>query len=136
VVLRLFDDDFARRVQDAFNIDISRSVSRLCAPAFAAAMLERDVLATIPVDRHALMVAAVKVLPGSALDGAPLSRADRPESARVMAMTAAGEEWVDWSPDHRRVLAAGDEIVVVARRAGLRVLMEQATPPLAELPGI
>jgi Trk K+ transport system NAD-binding subunit len=132
VVLRLFDDDFARRVQDAFNIDISRSVSRLCAPAFAAAMLERDVLATIPVDRHALMVAAVKVLPGSALDGAPLSQADRPESVRVMAMTAAGEEWVDWSPDHRRVLTAGDEIVVVARRAALRVLLEQATPPLEE----
>ncbi|MET0423987.1 MAG: NAD(P)-binding protein, partial [Actinoplanes sp.] len=75
VVLRLFDDDFARRVQDAFNINISRSVSRLCAPAFAAAMLERDVLATIPVDRHAVLVAVVKVLAGAELDGAPLSRA-------------------------------------------------------------
>ena len=130
VVLRLFDDDFARRVEDAFDIDISRSVSRLCAPAFAAAMLEREVLATIPVDRHALLVAAVTVLPGSALDGAPLSRADRPESTRVIAMTAAGSEWVDWQPDGRRVLAAGDEFVVVARRAGLRVLLEQAAAPL------
>ncbi len=132
VVLRLFDDDFARRVQDAFNVDISRSVARLCAPAFAAAMRERDVLATIPVDRHALMVAAVTVLPGSALDGAPVGRADRPEIARVMAMTAAGEEWVDWAPDRRRVLSAGDEIVVVARRGGLRVLLEQVSPPLAD----
>jgi Trk K+ transport system NAD-binding subunit len=129
VVLRLFDDDFARRVQDAFNIDISRSVSRLCAPAFAAAMLEREVLATIPVERHALLVAAVKVLAGSELDGAPLESADRPESARVIGMTAAGAEWVDWQPDPRRVIAAGDEIVVVARRAGLRVLLDQAVPP-------
>ena len=32
VVLRLFDDDFARRVQKAFNINISRSVSRMVAP--------------------------------------------------------------------------------------------------------
>ena len=132
VVLRLFDDDFARRVQAAFNIDISRSVSRLCAPAFAAAMLERDVLATIPVDRHALMVAAVKVLAGSELDGAPLEAADTPGSARVIAMTAAGAEWVDWAPDPRRVLAPGDEVVVVARRAGLRLLSEQAAPPLQE----
>jgi Trk K+ transport system NAD-binding subunit len=130
VVLRLFDDDFASRVQDAFGIDISRSVSRLCAPAFAAAMLERDVLATIPVDRHALLVASVKVLPGSELDGAPLSRADRTESVRVIAMSAAGSDWVDWSADRRRVLAAGDDVVVVARRAGLRVLLEQASPPL------
>jgi Trk K+ transport system NAD-binding subunit len=128
VVLRLFDDDFARRVEDAFDITISRSVSRLCAPAFAAAMLERDVLATLPVDRHVLLVAAVKVLPGSELDGAPLSRADRPESARVISMSAAGEAWVDWAPDLRRVLGAGDEVVVVARRAGLRVLLAQASP--------
>ncbi|GAA0482531.1 potassium transporter TrkA [Paractinoplanes deccanensis] len=130
VVLRLFDDDFARRVQDAFNIDISRSVSRLCAPAFAAAMLEREVLATIPVERHALLVAAVRVTPGSALDGAPLESADRPESVRVIGLTTAGAEWVDWSPDGRRVLAPDDEIVVVARRAGLRVLLDQAARPI------
>lgn len=130
VVLRLFDDDFARRVQTAFNINISRSVSRLCAPAFAAAMLEREMLATIPVERHALLVAAVRVQPGSPLDGAPLSSADRVESTRVIGMTAAGSEWVDWLPDARRVVTAGDEIVVVARRTGLRVLREQATPPL------
>jgi Trk K+ transport system NAD-binding subunit len=131
VVLRLFDDDFARRVQEAFQIGVSRSVSRLAAPAFAASMLDRDVLATIPVDRHALLVASVRVLPGSPLDGAPLSRVDRPQSVRVIGMSAAGSEWVDWSPDERRVLAAGDRAVVVARRAGLRALLEQATPPPA-----
>ena len=130
VVLRLFDDDFATRVQDAFNINISRSVARLCAPVFAAALLEREVLATIPVGRHAMLVAAVEVLAGSALDGAPLSAADRPQSTRVISMRAAGSAWVDWSPDPRRVLAPGDEVVVVARRAGLRVLREQAGPPL------
>ncbi|MFI7596846.1 potassium channel family protein [Actinoplanes sp. NPDC049681] len=129
VVLRLFDDDFARRVQTAFSIDISRSVSRLAAPAFAAAMLEREVLATIPVDRHALLVAAVQVLPGSPLDGAELSRADRTQSVRVIGLSAAGEERVDWAADPRRVLTAGDRIFVVARRAGLRALVEQATPP-------
>ena len=128
VVLRLFDDDFARRVGDAFNINISGSVSRLCAPVFAASMLDREVLATIPVDRHAMLVATVKVLAGSALDGAPLSRAEKPASARVITMRSDGEEWVDWEPDPRRLLAPGDEVVVVARRAGLRVLLEQATP--------
>ncbi|MBL7254542.1 potassium channel family protein [Paractinoplanes lichenicola] len=132
VVLRLFDDDFAQRVEAAFNINISRSVSRLCAPAFAAAMREREVLATIPVERHALLVAAVRVMPGSALDGAPLDSAERPESTRVIGMTAAGSEWVDWLPDGRRVLAAGDEIVVVARRAGLRALSEEAASHLSD----
>jgi len=131
VVLRLFDDDFARRVQTAFSITISRSVSRLAAPAFAAAMLDRDVLATIPVDRHALLVAGVQVLAGSPLDGAPLSRADRPLSVRVIGLASADSEWVDWAPDPRQVLSAGDRIMIVARRAGLRALVEQATPPPA-----
>jgi len=134
VVLRLFDDDFARRVQAAFNINISRSVSRLAAPAFAAAMLDRDVLATIPVDRHALLVAGVQVCAGSPLEGAPLSRADRPLSVRVIGLAAAGSERVDWAADPRRVLASGDRIMIVARRAGLRALVEQATPPPEPVP--
>ncbi|GAA2550995.1 NAD-binding protein [Winogradskya consettensis] len=129
VVLRLFDDDFAQRVDTAFNIAISRSVSRLAAPAFAAAMLERDVIATIPVDRHAVLLANVRVTGGSPLDGAPLSQIERAGSVRVIGLAAAGQEWVDWAPDPRRVLATDDRVVVAARRAGLRALVEQASPP-------
>ena len=47
----------------------------------------------------------------------------------MIGLSTAGAEWVDWTPDPRRVLAAGDRILLVARRAGLRVLVEQATPP-------
>ncbi|HEY7273606.1 MAG TPA: NAD-binding protein [Actinoplanes sp.] len=132
VVLRLFDSDFARRVQTAFDINTSRSVSRLVAPAFAAAMLDRDVVVTIPVDRHALLVASVLVLPGSPLVGMPLRTADRPLSVRVIGRSVPDSESVDWSPDLSRNLAAGDRILVVARRAGLRELLQEATPPLQE----
>ncbi len=130
VVLRLFDDDFAQRVESAFQINTSRSVSRICAPVFAAALLERDVHATIPVDRHAVLVATVTVAALSPLDGAPLDHADHPGEARVLGMSSAGQQWVDWVPDRRRVLAEGDRILVVARRGGLRALVELASPPL------
>ena len=136
VVLRLFDSDFAGRVQTAFNMDISRSVSRLVAPAFAAAMLDRDVVVTIPVDRHALLVASVQVLAGSPLERAPLRAADRPLSVRVIGLSAPDSEWVDWSPDLAHELVAGDRILVVARRAGLRILLEEATPPPLEQAGL
>ena len=135
VVLRLFDSDFARRVQTAFDINTSRSVSRLVAPAFAAAMLDRDVVVTIPVDRHALLVASVLVLPGSPLVGNPLRTADRPLSVRVIGRSAPDSESVDWSPDLSHSLTAGDRILVVARRAGLRELLQEATPPLQQ-PGL
>ncbi|HWS34971.1 MAG TPA: NAD-binding protein [Actinoplanes sp.] len=130
VVLRLFDEDFAQRVESAFQINTSRSVSRICAPIFAAALLERDVHATIPVDRHSLLVASVVVSRLSPLDGAPLEHADHPGAARVIGLAVAGQEWVDWQPDPRRVLAEGDRVIVVARRSGLRALSELASPPL------
>jgi Trk K+ transport system NAD-binding subunit len=129
VVLRLFDSDFAIRVQKAFDINISRSVSRLVAPAFAAAMLDRDVVVTIPVDRHALLVASVRVLRGSPMEGVLLRAADRPLSVRVIGLTAPESEWVDWSPDLDHRLVAGDRILVVARRGGLRSLLDQTAPP-------
>ncbi|WP_255657760.1 TrkA family potassium uptake protein [Actinoplanes sp. L3-i22] len=122
VVLRLFDDDFAQRIGAAFDISTSRSVSRLCAPAFAAALLERNVHASIPVDRHVLLVGTVTVVAGSDLDGALLDGVDQPGQARVIGMSAAGQEWIDWRPDPRRVLAAGDRVLVVARQRALRAL--------------
>ncbi len=49
LVLRLSDDDLAERVQKTVGNTISRSVPYLAAPGFAAAMLEHQVLRTIPV---------------------------------------------------------------------------------------
>ncbi|MGN9810558.1 NAD-binding protein [Micromonospora sp. BQ11] len=128
VVLRLFDGDFAERIQRAFGIGISRSVSYLAAPSFVAALLDRAVLATIPVGRHALLVTEVPVAAGSALDGRALAAVDRPESVRLLAHARAGQKY-DWSPDRRLVIVAGDRLTVVARRAGLNALLREAAPP-------
>src|SRR5690606_23705031 len=67
VVLRLFDGDFARRVEQAFDFPISRSVSSLAAPAFAAALLEREVIGMIAVHRRVLVIAEVPVAKGAEL---------------------------------------------------------------------
>ncbi len=49
VIVRLLDDDLAQRVQETISNTISRSVSYLAAPVFAAAMLDHQVLRTIAV---------------------------------------------------------------------------------------
>ena len=128
VVLRLFDGDFAERIQKAFGIGISRSVSYLAAPAFAAALLDRAVIATIPVGRHALLVTEVPVAAGSALDGRPLAAVAHPGEVRLLAHTRPGQK-ADWSADPRLVITAGDRLTVVARRAGLTALLRETTPP-------
>ncbi|GAB7041682.1 MULTISPECIES: NAD-binding protein [Catenuloplanes] len=129
VVLRLYDGDFARRIQRAFQIAISRSVSYLAAPAFAEAMMDREVKATIPVARHVLLVAEVAVAPGGALVGTTLDAAERPGGARVIGLATTGSARVDWAPPRDHRVAAGDRLVVVARRQGLRDLIAAANPP-------
>ncbi|SIQ20533.1 NAD-binding protein [Micromonospora avicenniae] len=131
VVLRLFENDFAERVEEAFGLGVSRSVSYLAAPAFTGALTERAVIATIPVGRHALPVAEVPVAAGSELDGRPLAAVFREGQVRVIARTPAGGGRTIWwkDLDPRQVIFAGDRLTVVARRAGLDWLTRQCAPP-------
>ncbi|MFY1634524.1 NAD-binding protein [Solwaraspora sp. WMMB335] len=129
IVLRLFDGDFANRIQQAFNIGISRSVSYLAAPAFAAALMDREVIATIPVNRHVLLVAEVIVAAGSALDGRTLAAVAVNPGVRVIAFAQFGEPGPIWLPGAGYRLAARDRITVVARRSGLSWLLKQASEP-------
>ncbi|HEY6593542.1 MAG TPA: NAD-binding protein [Asanoa sp.] len=128
VVMRLRDGDLARRIRTTFGVQSSHSVSYLAAPAFAAALRKRRVFATIPIERHALLVTEVLVAPGAPLVGKPLSAADQPNGIRVIALLKVGAKpW--WSPPPDTPLGPGDTLTVVARRAGLGWLTRQASPP-------
>jgi voltage-gated potassium channel Kch len=129
VVLRLFDGDFAGRVQRAFGVAISRSVSYVAAPAFAAAMLEREVIGTVPVGRRVLLIAEVPVCAGSELDGATLADTGQAQEARVIALMIDHRRTVLWDLSPQRRLAADDVLFVVTTRGGLAQLLLRAGPP-------
>jgi Trk K+ transport system NAD-binding subunit len=128
VVLRLFDGDFADRVQRAFGITISRSVSYLAAPVFASAMLEREVVATIPVSRRVLLLAEVPVCPGSPLDGATLATSHT-EEARVIAVIVDRQRDIVWTPPPEHRLNRDDVLFVVATREGLGRMLGMSAAP-------
>jgi Trk K+ transport system NAD-binding subunit len=128
VVLRLFDGDFADRVQRAFGITSSRSVSYLAAPAFAAALLEREVIGTIPVGRFVLLLAETPVAAASSLDGAPVSHALDGGEVRVLALITDEGRNIVWAPPRAYVVREDDLLVVVATRAGLGRLLRKAGP--------
>ena len=144
VVLRLFDGEFADRVKRAFGINISRSVSYLAAPAFAAAMLSRQVIATIPVRRRVLLLAEVPIGADSALEHQAVSTVTRDHAVRLLAIRTDDGSSQDsgtqsggthnggqvlWRPSDRRPLRRTDRLVVVATRAGLsHLLADTATP--------
>jgi len=119
LVLRLGDDDLAQRVQKTIGNVVSRSVSYMAAPAFAAALLEHQVLRTIAVERHVLLIADVRVEAGADIAGQALAELERDRLARVLAVQVRGDQRFHWSPHHGYLLAAGDRVIVLATRAGL-----------------
>ncbi len=136
VVVRLFDPEFALRVQRGFGIRFTRSVSEVAAPAFAAAATRTEVVATIPVgDRRLALFARLRIPEGSALQGLPASSLDRAGSLRVLAVADPGAEDARWDVPDDEVLDAGEEVVVAATRAGLAELLQLASSPAGPAAG-
>ncbi|KAB1143283.1 potassium transporter TrkA [Streptomyces luteolifulvus] len=149
VVLRLYDDDFATavyRTLRAAHPDAStrsRSVSHLSAPAFAGAMMGRQILGAIPVERRVLLFAAVDVGGHPQLEGKTVGQAFRAGAWRVLALDtgvldgqrepAAEEAYEDgsagagsglvWDLPEGYVLRGEDRVVLAATRWGLAELL-------------
>jgi Trk K+ transport system NAD-binding subunit len=133
VVLRLFEEEFAQRIKTAFDINLSRSMSYLAAPAFAASMVGSEVIDTIPVGRRVLLVAEVPVGAGSQLEGHYFRGVSEPGLVRLVAVQTGraglgvGVQTF-WAPEQNtwRTLDRTHTMVVVATRAGLVALLERA----------
>ncbi|MFF1905565.1 NAD-binding protein [Kitasatospora sp. NPDC058218] len=121
VVVRLFDDNFARHVYATLDNAASRSVSYLSAPAFAAALMGREVLGTLSVFRHVLLIAELRVEEGGGLAGMNRHDLEDPGGVRVIAVRLADRpNLYTWNyADRTRRLEPGDRIVVAASRSGL-----------------
>ena len=124
VVLRLFEPDLAERVERAFGIHISRSVSALAAPAFAAATAGRRVIASIPAGPRVLIIAQVPIEPGSWADGKTMAGLESSAEGRVLLLADDGKQY--WRPAAETPLAAGQELTVVVTRRGLAEILDRA----------
>ncbi|MEU9980441.1 NAD-binding protein [Streptomyces sp. NPDC050856] len=154
VALRLYDDDFATAVYRTLRaahpdaLTRSRSVSHLAAPAFAGAMMGRQVLGAIPVERKVLVFAALAVAGHPQLEGRTIEETFRPGAWRVLALdtTAPAERRPDlavprpsdggqhptglvWDLDPGYVLQPDDRVVLAATRRGLAELLGRHARP-------
>ncbi|MGI5447652.1 potassium channel family protein [Streptomyces sp. CA-243310] len=160
VVMRLYDDDFATAVYRTLRaahpgaLTRSRSVTHLAAPAFAGAMMGRQILGAIPVERRVLLFAAVEVAGHPELDGRTITESFRPGAWRVIALdtaspddrrpdlaTAPGDDAVRhpalvWDLHPGYVLKPQDRVVLAATRRGLAELLGhgRVSPPVPERP--
>lgn len=155
VSLRLYDDAFATAVYRTLRaahpraLTRSRSVTTLAAPAFAGAMMGRQVLGAIPVERRVLLFAALDVAGHPHLEGRTVAASFRAGAWRVLAVdsTAPGERRTGlgtapeddesvpgpgpvWELDPGYVLRPTDRVVLAATRRGLAELLDsQSSQP-------
>ncbi|MEU5287694.1 NAD-binding protein [Streptomyces sp. CA-278952] len=157
VALRLYDDEFATAVYRTLRtahpgaLTRSRSVSHLAAPAFAGAMMGRQILGAIPVERKVMLFAALEAAGHPQLEGHTVEQAFRAGAWRVLAIDAtppadrtpdlaaippynpdgdaepppSGLVW-DLHPGY--VLRATDRVVIAATRRGLAELLRRQRP--------
>jgi Trk K+ transport system NAD-binding subunit len=130
VVMRLFDGDFADRVQRAFGINVSRSVSYLAAPAFAAAMIGPHAIDSIPIQRRVLLVAEIPVRAHSPLEGMPASELRLGTGVRLIGVRTGNRQQILWAPLRGRQFVHTDTLIVVATRAGLGEIITLANPAI------
>ncbi|PCG81393.1 potassium transporter TrkA [Streptomyces sp. WZ.A104] len=154
VALRLYDDEFATAVYRTLRaahpqaLTRSRSVSHLAAPSFAGAMMGRQILGAVPVERKVMLFAALEVAGHPQLEGRTVEEAFRPGAWRVLAIDATppadrapdlaalplytpeGEavqpsSGLVWDMHPGYVLRAQDRVVIAATRRGLAELLRR-----------
>lgn len=130
VVLRLFDPDFAVRIQRGFAIRFTRSVSHLAAPAFAAAAMGSEVVATVPVgDRRVIFFARLRVPAGSRLVGQRVADLIQSGELRIVAVADPGSDVARWDYPADEILDPDEEVIAAATRAGLAHLLDLSRVP-------
>jgi Trk K+ transport system NAD-binding subunit len=112
VVLRVFDRDLARMMEESFGFRHVRSTSALAAPWFVGAALGLDVLSTFYVDQQPFLVGRVTVAARGGLQG--LAMADLGARTRVIALSRAAEGGQLEHPPRRGTrFAGGDEAYIL-----------------------
>ena len=110
IVLRIFDPVLAERLDNSVELDLTRSISALAAPAFSAALLGRERAEALPLSNVPLRVLETQVSPGSPLVGRLIRDVHRDGQLRILALDSA------WRPRDDQPVQAGATIAVVGTR--------------------
>jgi Trk K+ transport system NAD-binding subunit len=129
VVLRVFDRDLARMMEQSFGFRHVRSTSALAAPWFVGAALGLNVLSTFYVDQQPFLVGRLTIAPQGGLQGSAM--ADLSARTRVIALSRAAEGGQLEHPPRRGTrFAGGDEAFLLGPYEELlRVLRRDQTVP-------
>ncbi|MFV8132505.1 NAD-binding protein [Streptomyces syringium] len=139
-VMRLYEDRFAKAVYRTLRDSHpqawtrSRSVSYLVAPAFAMAMMGRQIQGAVPVERKVILIAVLEAGAHSALRGRTAAEAAEPGAWQLLALAPNPTDPHPaplWDPPPGHVLRPEDRVVLAATRQGLADLLGRGPRPRA-----
>jgi Trk K+ transport system NAD-binding subunit len=126
VVMRMFDAEFAQRVEKGFNIHTAFSTTALAAPLFAAAAMRVNIRHSFYVGHQLLNLSEVLVEAGSRLMGWSVEKLEAEMDLSVVCYQSG--DAADLHPVPDLVLNAGDKIVILASLETLERLKEVNNP--------
>jgi Trk K+ transport system NAD-binding subunit len=133
VVLRVFDRQLGRRLEESFAFRHVWSTVAIAAPWFVGAALGLDVLFSFYVGNHPFLVARLRIAAGGGLEG--LSMSDLSAGIRVLAIARAGGPGrLEHPPRRDTRLAAGDDAYLAGPYEELLAVLrrERAGAPTRE----
>jgi Trk K+ transport system NAD-binding subunit len=107
VVLRVFDRNLGRRLEESFDFRQVWSTVAIAAPWFVGAALGLDVVFSFYVGSHPFLVARLRIGAGGGLESRSMS--DLSAGIRVVAIARADGSALEHPPRRDTRLAAGDE---------------------------
>jgi Trk K+ transport system NAD-binding subunit len=127
VVLRIFDQRFARSVKHTFGFTTVRSTAALAAPWFVGAALGLEVLSTFYAGDELLLVARLNVSPDGGLKG--LAMSDLGARTRVLAIRRAADPLVlDHLPRRTTRFRPSDQAFLIGPYSDLLTVLRRDRP--------
>ena len=112
IIVRLFDDDFARDISHNFGIDQAFSASALAAPAFAGAATQADISRPITLEGRVLSMGRFVVKPRSGLNGRTVGQLEHEFDVSIVLYRRGTH--ADLHPPPDITLQAGDSLAIFA----------------------
>jgi len=119
VVLRMFDENIATKLRDAFHLDVAFSSAAVAAPLVAGSVLELEILGAFMLDGREIFTAKLTLKEGSPLIGVSLSELRQQHKVMVLSHKRPDKPLI-YSPPGTEKLTLGDALVVHGELAELR----------------
>ncbi len=118
LVVRVWEDHFARQIQNFMNVQSVLSSSGLAAPAFTGAALGIDITQTMQVNGQDYSLLKLIVSQGSFMDGQSIGKLQQDNDMDIVLYS--NSHLTDVQPDRNIVVKAGDTVVIFAQHSRIK----------------